>query len=384
MAVPLVALASDFALGFLGSYAYDAVNNYIRKSPSGSPTSAPVIPTQRANRTSFKGSRKQNLSNFVTSVSSRLASNSTTVSRIVSSGITALDTASTIQQAKTSELLERSLESPLLSNQVFIKDAIDKLIDSINTNAVVTASVFGTLDANLSAIGSSLASISGTLIEISNNYEDEVLNIEDMPYTSQSELRKQLEALGLTPERIQSLIDKENSLISEMSSNGETVSDTKQALLELRKAELDAATQLEIAKIQAGVSTPSPSTSPATEISLSSPNLELWASSALAMNEAVTVDMHKRNIHAQVFKNEYITTATDIKDLDGNIIANVKPIEAQSIKNIVDAKHRTDINNFEMSDSDIDDMFDGDLPDFSSLFAYDPLSARLQAVKGSL
>lgn len=379
MAIPLVALASDFALGFLGSYAYDAVNNYINKSPTA--PSTPNIPVSKPSKSSLKVSRKQNLSSYVSGVSGILSDVVSSVSSSVSSGVTALESSSAVQSAKTSELLTPSQASPLLTNQVYIKDSLDKLIDAINTNALVTASVFGTLDANLSAIGSSLASISGTLIEISENYEDELLNIEDMPYTSQSELRKQLTELGLSSSEIDRLFQKENDLIMESSASGKSVSETKKLLLDLRKAELSAETQLAIAKIQAGISEPAPSSS---TVSLSAPNLELWAGSAFAMNEAVTVDMHKRNIHAQVFKNEYITTETDIKDLDGNTIASVKPIEAQSIKNITDARHRTDINNFEMSDNDIDDMFDGDLPDFSSLFAYDPLSVRLQNVTSSL
>ena len=48
-------------------------------------------------------------------------------------------------------------------------------------------------------------------------------------------------------------------------------------------------------------------------------------------------------------------------------MANISPREAQAVNNATQAKKNTDINNFELLDSDIDDLF-GDLPDITGLF----------------
>ena len=63
----------------------------------------------------------------------------------------------------------------------------------------------------------------------------------------------------------------------------------------------------------------------------------------------------------------YETKPQVIKDLDGETVANVSPREAQTIKNASQARVATDTNNFELSGSDLDDLF-GDLPDITGLF----------------
>ena len=68
-------------------------------------------------------------------------------------------------------------------------------------------------------------------------------------------------------------------------------------------------------------------------------------------------------------RHTFEKTAQNIKDLDGQVVASISPREAQAVSNVTQAKKNTDINNFELLDSDIEDLF-GDLPDPSGLFAF--------------
>jgi hypothetical protein len=51
---------------------------------------------------------------------------------------------------------------------------------------------------------------------------------------------------------------------------------------------------------------------------------------------------------------EYMTETQSIRNLDGNEVAVMKPIEAQAVKNIVDAKNATDEMEFELPDDILD------------------------------
>lgn len=66
-------------------------------------------------------------------------------------------------------------------------------------------------------------------------------------------------------------------------------------------------------------------------------------------------------------RHEYEKKPQIIKDLDGQNVANLSPRDAQTVKNITQAKTATDTNNFELSEGDLDDLF-GDLPDITGLF----------------
>lgn len=68
-------------------------------------------------------------------------------------------------------------------------------------------------------------------------------------------------------------------------------------------------------------------------------------------------------------RHAYEKTPQNIKDLDGETVANLSPRDAQTVKNITQAKTATDTNNFELDGNDILDLFDG-LPDPSALFDF--------------
>ena len=66
-------------------------------------------------------------------------------------------------------------------------------------------------------------------------------------------------------------------------------------------------------------------------------------------------------------RHAYEKTPQAIKDLDGETVANLSPRDAQAANNATQAKKNTDINNFELLEGDIEDLF-GDLPDITGLF----------------
>ncbi|QKG28772.1 hypothetical protein [Campylobacter sp. RM16187] len=74
-------------------------------------------------------------------------------------------------------------------------------------------------------------------------------------------------------------------------------------------------------------------------------------------------------------RHDYEKKPQTIKDLDGQDVANLSPRDAQTVKNITQAKTATDTNNFELDGSDIDDLF-GNLPDITELFKF-PLPGEI-------
>jgi len=72
-------------------------------------------------------------------------------------------------------------------------------------------------------------------------------------------------------------------------------------------------------------------------------------------------------------RHEYETKPQDIRDLDGESVANLSPRDAQTIKNASEARIATDTNNFTLSDVDLNDLF-GNLPDITGLFKNPTLS----------
>ena len=78
-------------------------------------------------------------------------------------------------------------------------------------------------------------------------------------------------------------------------------------------------------------------------------------------------DSSKGRFDIEKERHTYEKTPQSIKDLDGETVAKMSPRDAQTVKDITQAKTATDTNNFELSESDIEDLF-GDLPDITGLF----------------
>lgn len=56
----------------------------------------------------------------------------------------------------------------------------------------------------------------------------------------------------------------------------------------------------------------------------------------------------------EIEKHQYSKTPVWIRDLDGNLVAEMSPRDAAAVKNISQARKDTDTNNFEMEDEDFD------------------------------
>lgn len=88
---------------------------------------------------------------------------------------------------------------------------------------------------------------------------------------------------------------------------------------------------------------------------------------SLNQNLAKISDSSKGRFDIEKERHTYEKTPQNIKDFDGETVANLSPRDAQTANNVTQAKKNTDINNFELLESDIEDLF-GDLPDITGLF----------------
>ena len=88
---------------------------------------------------------------------------------------------------------------------------------------------------------------------------------------------------------------------------------------------------------------------------------------SLNQNLAKISDSSKGRFDIEKERHTYEKTPQSIKDLDGETVAKMSPRDAQTVKDITQAKTATDTNNFELLESDIEDLF-GDLPDITGLF----------------
>lgn len=88
---------------------------------------------------------------------------------------------------------------------------------------------------------------------------------------------------------------------------------------------------------------------------------------SLNQNLAKISDSSKGRFDIEKERHTYEKTPQAIKDLDGETVVNLSPRDAQTANNATQAKKNTDINNFELLESDIEDLF-GDLPDITGLF----------------
>lgn len=309
-------------------------------------------------------------------------------------------------QTKTQELLTPSLASPLLSNQVFTKASIDSIVDALNANTLMSSVLFSTLDVNLSNIASSLYAISSTLLTISNDYKEDVSNTGDVPYINPDDYYKMLSKSGLSDDQINQLQDEEKIYVQSLKNAGYGYADIKKFVVDWRSKTVPSSGQDYVSDTVAGVGrdgslgsyTPVTRSTSSGELvnelvpnsgasvptfDLKVPNLEKWAESAFNIQNAIGIDTYSREINARMVKNEFAINETVIRDLDGNELANVRPMEAHAIKSMTEARLRTDMNNITHSDDDIDLSLNSDL-DLSRLFVFLKKSDRLQEVFDSL
>lgn len=406
----------EIGKGIAGYALYEKATDYVFDKVPSTPVNKPeysgqppVSKPQSANtiKTSTKGQKAVALG---TLLAGALGTYEQVVNDAKSSSSTlqsVFETLSSNNEVKTQALLTPSLASPLLSNQVFTKASIDSIVDALNANTLMSSILFSTLDVNLSNIASSLYAVSSTLFTISNNYEDEINNTGDIPFINTDDYYKMLSDNGMSLDEVNTLKNNEIAYIESMRNSGVSYSDMKKALISWRNNNISSSVQNSVNDTIAGVKSgwhanyttikkvspsgevvnelvpTSSSSSVSPVVDLKVPNLEKWAESAFNIQNSIGVDIYARDINARMVKNEYAINESSISDLDGNLLATVRPMEAHAIKSITEARLRTDMNNYRDDEDDIDfSLIDG--LDLSELFTFDKKSVRLEDLKNAL
>lgn len=387
---PLAPVAAVYLRTLLGGLSAQATLDYIRSTPAPAPYAlgSVAIPTSKAKSESVNNVNA--LSSAVSSFSTNLDNVSSSVSNSVSEAKEIVTNNYTEVKTINNNILSSLSNSPLLANQILSKDSIDNLVTAINNQTIASVSVLGTLDGHLSVLGGALSAISGTLLRISQNYDESLMNTEDLPYIDSETYYKMLSDSGLDASLISSMVLAENNIVSTMSKSGSSVADIKKAVLAYRAKTVPAENQLAVNASTSGVSDTKANKALTQstvqidgEVNIVNESLQNWANNRYSIDTAIGTDIYARDINARMVKNEYAINESAISDLDGNLLATVRPMEAHTIKSITEARLRTDMNNYRDDEDDIDfSMMDG--LDLSELFTFDKKSVRLEDLKNAL
>lgn len=316
------------------------------------------IPTSKKKISSIvtKTSQKQNLKRMSDGVATSIGLGVLSVGGLVHNIASGADEKSRVVSADKNAKISETPNSPLLKNQLEIAKSSDAIVDAINANSIVTASLLGTLDQNLASISVALLAISGTLIDISTNYNQELNNTEDLPYIDSESYYDMLKDSGLSEFQIQSLKQSENLMIEGMMARGNTFSEIKEAVQQFRSVNVPATSQMEVDKKINGLSSPSQYVD---QSSVSSGAIQKINSSA-PLDSTAFPDFTPLFDWANSAKivSDYMGTPTSTTDADGLNPISATPMELQSIKNASDARHKTDLNNDEYDENDFPSLGD--------------------------
>lgn len=358
---PLLNLAKDLSHTKFAKDMYTSANNYIMKVKDSAPAlysgASPIAKPLAKTQTTSKALQKSSLSTFAVASTALLAATTLKNQEKLDDGVTQISNTKDTKKAQTDDMISKASTSPLLQNQVYLKDSLDDVIHAINSNSLTTVSVFGSLESLLGQIGSSLITLSDTLIEISDNYQSELLNLGEMPYINDTEFVEKALSVGVSPDTI-SDIELEFKTNGGYSS-GISVNEAKQLRLDARNKYLTNEQKMALTAVSAGVSTPSyPQASENSYYKIMSD----WATSSKVLAD-------------------YKISNQDVKDLNGNLLSTYKPMELEAIKNATHARNKTDENNFKLSNDEIDDLLDiSNGVDISSMFEFESLVSKLSEV----
>lgn len=349
MPLPLLApLITGIIEGVSGAAVFTAANNYLGSSPSGT---TPQIPLGRKNglKQSPKIAKKKGLSDYSDAINAGLAG----VVGAVLAGSSAMSTSasdvSTTNKTEIDALKALNPDSPLLQNQLHLKQSVNDIVDAINSNTIASATFLAPINANLSAISSTLIAISSTLLEISENYADQVSTADDLPYVDSETFYDLLKNSDLSPLEIQTVKFGEEGLVKRLSNDGASYPEIKQAVQEYRKSSIPSADLINSQNKLSGVTAPSPI------------NPTTGATSPKTISQIDYSSYYERMAsHADSAKvvSSHLQTPQDIKDLDGNVVVTASPMQIEAIKHASDARHKTDTNNQEYDHDDFNNPFD--------------------------
>lgn len=402
----LVGIATDLVGSYVGGTLFGLAKDYILDSSdsnSSSGSADPVIPTFRPSKNvDFgKSAQRKSLADYAGNVSNALSKSKSSLSSAVSKGSEALSTNAQAMSSKANELLSNSGTSPLLINQVSIKESIDALVTAINSNSLITATMLSALDSSVSTIGSSLTTISSRMIELSSNYESSLLSTGEIPYMFQDDYYSMLEGSGLTTAEISGIRSSENAYLKELESENLPYPQIKQKLTEWRTRNVPTSSQRLLERNLSGIDSvpeyqisrlPSSTGSDlseavkktaCTETKLSLPNLERWALSQFKFNEEISKlgnDLPARSLNARTIKDEFDTSPYTFHDNGQEI--EMTPIEVRAKKDFsVDIAHVSE-NNLTVNDLNLDYFEESftDFSDISKIFTFNGISEHLSEI----
>ena len=359
---PLVGeIVKDSAIFFGIDKVGGAINNYLSSSPIDSSSSS--IPTSRKTSGVSMGkvAKKKGLENYSTAVNASLA---VVAGAIMTGATTSLDAAKAFADdgnTKLDALKALNPESPLLQNQLHLKESVHDIVNAINTNTAVSIKLLGPIGANLSAISNTLIAISSTLLEISDTYSTEIQSSNDLPYVDTKTFYDLLRKGNISDPTYDFSQLGEQNMIRDMSNAGYSMPEIKQAISDYRKSNIPSSTLLDVNNNLNGLTAPSPYVTPMGN-TVATPTYTPTPSASTASTPAVDYSAHLKAMadyaRSALVVSDHAQTVQTILDLDFKPVASMSPMQLEAIHNATRAKTSTDINNHEFDDEDIPSLSD--------------------------
>ncbi|NOQ31676.1 MAG: hypothetical protein GQ570_11195 [Helicobacteraceae bacterium] len=234
-------------------------------------------------------------------------------------------------KVKTDELLSNFNTPSMLQNQVLLQKTLNDISSSLAISANISVATAEILNTNLNSLTVSVMGIAKVLQEISSGYSETIEHSKDIPYQDTETFYNLMRDNGMSIDESEMLRLQELTAIDAMQSQNIPFSDIKANVMTLRKSTISASKMSGLAVASAGVTKPSSST-----VKDYSPYYERMAQSA---------DSSK-------VVNDFMSTPIDVKDMDGNIQANITPMDLHATKNATVAREKTDTNELTFDEDD--------------------------------
>lgn len=372
----ITALSGFAAEQLVESAAYTALNNYlytggnIPPPDASSGSTSKLAPKGKKKLPSLdlpKTAKKAGLSKLSSGIGAGLMAVAAGV-QLMRSGM--LDNAQSLSAEKQADNDTKKAafpDSPLLRNQLELKEGVNDLVDAINANTIASATFLAPINSSLSAISSTLIAISSTLLEISDNYATQLETADDLPYIDSDTFYDLLQKKGGDIQIIRGWQSGEKALVQRLSDSGASYSDIKQAITDYRKTVVPSETLLNVQTAVAGVTSPSPIDSSGKPIATPQANID-YTQYYQRMANAKDAELE----HFNYLKNPVSPIALHTV---GNV-SEVSPRDAKHAKDFELARGESDTNSLGGDVvSELEDIFDGDELNGLKLFSFMGISS---------
>lgn len=388
------ALAYASLLAYVG---YEKVSSSVSfgSAPSGKNPIPVVFPTVKKTAPVVGSKPSSALSNALKPVVSAASDSVIRQKESSVSASAALDEFAKRVNEKNSSLSSTAGNSKFLQQQVESKSSLDQVAFAVNSQSVVLAMIYESLERNLSL----MAAASVANAKLNDLTSGQVDSSDDLPYVDSgsfydllSQSNPDMDSYRLSQAKV-----LENEIVSGGVLRGVSYSDIKKDVDSFRSTYFFASELAPVRSATAGISTSTISSSvPSVTVSVPaqaapvvnvasvapvvnvSPAVNV-ASAAPVVNVASAVPDITVNVPAQAapvvnvdipdysdklermasaadsakIVSEHAHTVRDIHDLDGNVIASVAPMVLSSIKEASIAREKTDVINLEFDDTDL-------------------------------